>query len=186
MQNFFDFIIGIDRQVFYFCNNTLRNTFFDFVMPIITSEWWVLPLVLVAAILLIYGNRRVKIIVVLIIIAIAFADTICYRILKPFFARIRPFYTLGHVNLLTGAGYLSFPSNHAANTFALSSVVFLFNKKGGAWLLCSSAVISFSRIYCGVHYPLDVLAGAFIGSAIGVMTVFFYRQFKWKKETKPR
>ena len=187
MENFINYILDIDRQAFYFFNNTCKNPVFDFIMPILTNEFiWIGPILLLAAGLLIFGNRKIRIIVTLMIIAVAFADSICYRILKPFFGRIRPFLTLGHVNVLAGAGYLSFPSNHAANTFAMSSVVMMFNRKLGWWLLGTSVIVSFSRIYCGVHYPLDILAGAAIGATIGLLTVFFYRSFKWKKEPKSK
>lgn len=57
----------------------------------------------------------------------------------------------------------SFPSDHAAISFALAGVIFLYNKKVGIWFLTSASLIAISRVYVGVHYPLDILAGAVLG-----------------------
>jgi len=187
LVKFMEFLTGIDRAIFYFVNNRLHNPVLDVIMQTLTNQWiWLPPLALLALYLLVKGGKKTKITVTLCIVAVALTDAFCYRILKPFFERIRPFESIPHVLQLAGAAGYSFPSNHAANTFAAATVVTFFNRKAGVWFLGLAFLISFSRVYCGVHYPLDVFGGAAIGAAIGFLTVFFYRNFEWKKEPKKR
>jgi undecaprenyl-diphosphatase len=93
--------------------------------------------------------------------------------------RTRPFdnLTIGYANLLfykpTDS---SFPSNFAAVIFATAVPIFIKNRKYGAWLLALAVLSSFGRIYIGIHYPLDVLAGAALGTlasfiSLGIMWI---------------
>ena len=61
----------------------------------------------------------------------------------------------------------AFPSGHATFFFALSTVVFLYNKKLGLLFLTGSFLISIARVFIGLHWPSDILAGAFIGIFFG-------------------
>jgi len=77
--------------------------------------------------------------------------------------RPRPFIE-NNVNLLVeAANKASFPSGHAAFYFALSTVIFLYNKKAGILFFIASFLISISRVFVGIHWPLDILAGALVG-----------------------
>lgn len=67
----------------------------------------------------------------------------------------------------------SFPSGHSAVCFCGASVLAVLYRGKGAWTYAVAAVIAFSRLYLGVHYLTDVLAGAAIGSAIGVLVGIF-------------
>ena len=62
-------------------------------------------------------------------------------------------------------GWYGFASSHATNTFAVAIFVSLLLKKRAAWigLLCWAALVSYSRIYLGKHYPADVVGGAMLG-----------------------
>lgn len=57
----------------------------------------------------------------------------------------------------------SFPSEHTTIAFAIGMAVFMVYKKFGTALLVMAALVGFSRIFVGIHYPLDVLGGAFVG-----------------------
>jgi undecaprenyl-diphosphatase len=97
-----------------------------------------------------------------------------------------------HVNLLFNYNPLepSFPSGHAAFYFAIATVVFLYLKKvyprpkfwRGASILFFIAgfLISISRVFSGIHWPSDILAGAAIGIFSGWLVMFFYRKFLLK------
>ena len=89
------------------------------------------------------------------------------KIIKPLVARSRPALELGAIIIGDGRTDFSFPSSHA--TIAWAFVVVLANKEPRwRWLFFTLAtLISFSRIYLGKHYPLDVLAGGLIGWGIG-------------------
>jgi len=91
------------------------------------------------------------------------ARLVIVNIIRFFYYRPRPFIA-NQVNLLlsdepTG----SFPSGHAAFYFAISTIVFLFNKKAGTFFLIASFLISIARVFSGIHWPSDILTGALIG-----------------------
>jgi undecaprenyl-diphosphatase len=91
-------------------------------------------------------------------------------LLKPLFSRPRPCH-LGEVHLLVrcGAG-LSFPSSHAANLFGQALFFGLWRKKYLPYFLSFAFLVGISRIFVGVHYPLDVLGGMFLGAIVGAVT----------------
>ena len=98
------------------------------------------------------------------------------------FMRLRPFVD-GIVNQLIAydGARSSFPSGHASFFFALAAVVYLYNKKLGVWFLASAALISLARVYVGVHYPSDVLAGAIIGILVGWLVYYLLNLYQNKK-----
>lgn len=77
--------------------------------------------------------------------------------------RARPFAELGFRPLVEHSASASFPSGHAAFFFALSGIVFGYNKKMGTLFFLLSTTISASRVMAGIHWPSDVLGGAVIG-----------------------
>jgi len=85
---------------------------------------------------------------------------------RPLIGRPRPFLVLDFEPLLGYQGTVSFPSNHAAAAFAIAMAVYAYNRKAGAALLTAAAIASFARVYVGVHYPLDIIAGSFLGIVI--------------------
>src|SRR4030042_3561144 len=80
--------------------------------------------------------------------------------------RLRPFIT-NNVNLLFEYSGSAFPSGHAAFFFAVATVVYLYNKKIGALFYLSSLLIVLARVFSGVHWPSDILAGAVVGILSG-------------------
>lgn len=104
------------------------------------------------------------------LLAIGLAYLLVDYVLKPGFARSRPFDAMLDVRLV---GFrpvtYSFPSGHACSAFAGAWVLTLTWHRI-AWLFwVLAALIAFSRIYIGVHYPIDVVAGALIGLAVGAL-----------------
>ena len=93
----------------------------------------------------------------------AYAITI---IISFIFYRPRPFIELGLTPLIAHSANSSFPSRHAAASFAMAQSIFLCNKKFGVILIMIAVLISISRVFAGLHYVSDILAGAIIG--IGV------------------
>lgn len=107
---------------------------------------------------------------VMALIALACNYCLCNLLLKPYVARIRPYEVIpGLYNLITESD-ASFPSGHAASAFAAAMVIFKGTEKHiGIPVLVLAIAISFSRLYVGVHYPSDVLAGVAIGAIVGFL-----------------
>ncbi len=166
-----DFLYNIDLQVFYFINQTLSNRLFDKFFPFITEvKHWYLVYLILWLILFIKGGRIGKITAVAIILAITVSDQISSHFLKDLFARIRPCNALPDVNILASCTEsFSFPSSHAVNNFTIALLLLRIYPKLKWILLISAFLIAFSRPYCGVHYPSDILGGAVIGSLMGYL-----------------
>jgi undecaprenyl-diphosphatase len=109
------------------------------------------------------------------------------ELIRLFWNRPRPFIG-NHINLLLNhSASSSFPSGHAAFFFALSTVVLLYNKKAyplpkfwwgaGLFFFLASFLISISRVFVGIHWPSDILAGAVIGIFSGWLIILFSRKF---------
>lgn len=107
---------------------------------------------------------------------------------KPLVGRLRPWVVMeDFAVLLTSSDLNSFPSGHtcAAFAFAVSLCAVLPQKWAKAAALIAAALMGFSRLYVGVHFPFDVLAGAIIGAACGLIAVWINRKaFKWISDRK--
>ncbi len=97
-----------------------------------------------------------------------------------FYHHPRPFVTLSGVHQLFSETSFSFPSGHATFFFALSAVVYHYNKKVGVVFFVLSAIMGLARIAAGVHYPFDIIAGAFIGWLVGLVTCVSVEKFSPK------
>ena len=162
-------IVKIDKKLMEFLNKTISNTVFDILMPIITNQNF---LAIIGVILIIYlgyfGEKKGRITLVVLLFAASMSDAICAQIIKPWVGRIRPSHEfIDYINLLVSkGGKWSFPSNHAANSFAFATVLSYFYDKNKIILFSIASAIAFSRVYVGVHYPMDIFFGGLIGYTI--------------------
>lgn len=164
-------ILNQNVNLFYMINGGMDNIVFDFIMPLITNFGSIIAWVVICGLLFVFGGVKGKKVAVLGLLALFVSNAIVY-LLKFIIAEPRPFLTLPNVDLLVYEnGSYSFPSGHTASSFAAAVVIGLkykFNFRGKSYgliypLLAFAGVIGFSRIYIGVHYPLDVAFGALIG-----------------------
>ena len=208
----------LDTDLFLFFNRSLVNPFFDWLMPVLSGSNGVKTPFLLTAIaiglaLLIFGNRRLRLCMVFTLLIVATNDGLICNPIKHAVARARPFVTLPEARLfgVVGKGYIapqinaagmdmaagkgshnSMPSSHAANWFAATMTLFLFYRRSLWFMLPFALGVSFSRLYNGVHYPSEVLAGALIGAgwavavAVAIETAwqFFGRKYFPKAFTK--
>ena len=85
------------------------------------------------------------------------------EIIRWILPKARPFIDNDVNLLLTHAPTSAFPSGHAAFYFALSTIIYFYNKRAGILFFIASFLICLARVFCGIHWPLDIFAGAVIG-----------------------
>lgn len=117
----------------------------------------------------------------LLLFSLAANALVCNVLLKPLVNRTRPYDLLGYDILIPPVGDPSFPSGHTSASFAAATAIYAMNKKWGMAAYAFAAVMGFSRLYLGVHFPTDVLAGAVIGVIMAKVVLRFFP--KCKKET---
>jgi len=162
-------IVEIDKKMMVFLNKTISNPIFDFIMPIITNQnFLVFSSLVLIGYLAYFGGKRGRITIVVLLIAASFSDALCFQIIKPWVGRIRPSHEFyDYINLLVSkGGKYSFPSNHAANSFVFATVLSYFYDRNRIFLYILASTIAFSRVYVGVHYPMDIVFGSIIGYII--------------------
>lgn len=155
----------------------LRSPFMDGLMVFATHLGDFGLIWLIAAIILIAQPKR-RLYGIAVILALAFAVVAGSLILKPLFGRLRPFDAVGGFPLLIPIpSGDSFPSNHSMASFAAATALCCLPQSTRGVLVvkigavAAACLIAFSRLYLYVHYPSDILIGAFIGIALGFAAV---------------
>lgn len=103
----------------------------------------------------------------------------CSGLIGHVFYRDRPFVTHSVLQLIAHPANASFPSDHAIGAFVIATSIWLFHRKEGAVWLLLAALIAISRVWTGVHYPLDVLTGAAIGIIAAVAVHQLFMRSTW-------
>lgn len=187
METAVEGLVELDEALFVFLNG-IHAPYVDGFMAIITARntWIPFYLLLIFYIGRSFSVKQAVIYVVYLIAAVGLADYITSGLMKPFFERPRPCHNeaLASVIHLVGGhcgGKFGFASSHAANSFALfGGLFFIFREKKLfiKVLLLWAILVSYSRIYVGVHYPGDVLIGSLIGFFISfTLYILFKKHF---------
>jgi len=177
----FEKILTFDEKLFHSINSGWACEFFDRLMPIVTDNYASFLLLIFLMILILKDRRKGLIITLFAIIAVGLSDSFAYNVLKPMFGRLRPCWELDVRLLVRCGGKFSFPSNHAANVFAFTCAVGYVNRKSLMVLIPAAILVSISRVYVGVHYHLDITAGAIVGAGFGILSGFFANKLITKK-----
>ena len=180
-----DILLLFDRACFMFINNFLSNPLFDFIMPLFDDTRYLIPIMLfpfISAIIFDKKNRwKLAILIPLVIILVDQSGLF----LKKTILRPRPWAGMApelvnHLVEQKGRNY-SFPSNHAANMSGLAVVfsAIYYQYKYLFWSI--TGIVIFSRIYIGVHYPSDVIAGLLMGTVYGLLLIKIWGYFNRDK-----
>lgn len=183
---------SLDTELFLYLNGQ-HNAFFDPIMYWASDKLFWVPFYVLLAILLVWHYKKQSIpIFISIGVLITLADQIASHLIKQTVKRLRPSHEpalegLIHLSKAGPGGQYGFVSSHAANAFALASFfIFILPKKFNwlKWILGFWALlVSYSRIYNGVHYPGDVIVAALIGIVLGflISRLYFFFIEKFSK-----
>ena len=191
ISSVFNQTITYNTALFYLINNGLQNNILNMIMPFITNFGSTIACFTICGLIYLFGGVRAKKVVILALLALFISSAAVY-FLKHLITEPRPFLALTNVHQLVSESeiYCSFPSGHTTSSFAVATVIGLkysievLNRKLRLIypLLAFAAVIGFSRVYIGVHYPLDVVLGGLIG-IISALVVLKFENNIFSSET---
>jgi len=186
----------MDKTLLLFINRQWTNPFLDRLMAIMTNfDVWLPILVLAVVVLLWRGNFQVRTFVIVTLLTLALTDGVFTQFMKKLVNRPRPTQALAEVREVslqkTKPAILgvwrpiqvslseppegpvigrSFPSGHAINNTVIATLAILFFGRLGSLYVVPAALVSYSRVYCGSHWPSDVMVSIIFG--IGFSLVF--------------
>ena len=179
-------LIEYDKELLRFLNSFHTATLDTVMMTLTETTSW-LPLYIFMAYIVIKDFKHDSwFVLVGLVLTIVLADQITSSLMKPYFARFRPSHepTLeGLIHIVDGyrGGRFGFASSHAANTFGVASFYVLLFRNVRKWiglLFIWATLVSYTRIYLGVHYPGDILVGAIVGAGCGYAGFWFMQLIK--------
>ena len=169
-------LVAVDTALFVLMNTKLTHPVLDSVMPFVTEqENWYPVLIGLWLAVIIWGGRRGRMAAVAFVMAVALTDQISCSVVKPLVGRMRPCNALSpaQCRLLVGrSSAMSFPSAHAANSFAMATVASWRLSRFAPLFYFIAAAVAYSRVYVGLHYPLDAFAGAILGALLGRLAIW--------------
>lgn len=168
-----EYALELDRLLLLKINRTWTTAWADQFFPSITDLhrspfFAVMIVLLVLGVLLLRFRQRGLVVFAWLLMTLAISDMFGGQLVKPLFNRQRP--NLAGVDVVMRAPHHngpSFTSNHAANVFCAAVFLWRFIPAAGLAFFAMAALVAYSRVYCGVHYPLDVVFGGIQGATIG-------------------
>lgn len=166
-----DTLLTFDRAIFSVINHLPHTPFSDWLALFFSGAGsagvvWVT----IGFIIFFKGEKKDKRFFVPILAALLSCWIIVEGLMKFVFARPRPGLSDGAL-VIASSGWYSFPSSHAAISWALAAILSFYAPRFRWGWFVLAAIISFTRIYLGVHFPLDVVAGAIIGYGMGIFAL---------------
>lgn len=180
-----EFFTSLDGNILLWIQENMRADWLTPIMLMITKLGNV-GFIWVTMCLIMFSFRKTRSVGAAGLLAVFFSLCLNNVILKNAFARIRPYEVVEGLVLLTKkATDFSFPSGHAGSSFAAATAIFCITRnKAGAAALVLAALIAFSRLYIGIHYPTDVLAGVMTGIFCGVAAAWLIKNTREKMKKR--
>ncbi len=155
--------MNLDQNIFWQINQLAGKSSIIDSIAIFLASRLEFVLIFMLGLMVAYNFKKYFWITIKAFAAAGLARLVIVNIIRHVLPRLRPF-MVERVNLLIPPpDELSFPSGHAAFYFALSTVVYFYNKKAGIFFYISSLFIVIARIFVGIHWPSDILAGIIVG-----------------------
>jgi undecaprenyl-diphosphatase len=176
-------LLDWDKRALIFLNG-LGSEAYDAFWSLVTDiSTWTPLFVLFFVLIMIQHRRKDGLLISLSVVILLLLTHLLTEFAKDFFERLRPNndqQIKDFIRILRYPQGFSFFSGHASTSFAVTTLVFLFlrrNKGLLSLLFLWPLLFSFSRIYVGVHFPTDILAGAFIGTLLALVAYWFSKRF---------
>lgn len=170
-------MMDLDFFLFRTINSFAGRWFWLDLIGIFFADYFGYFLVVAVFIFLLINKRKYLTMTILALTSAIFARFGIVELVRFFWPRPRPFVENNVKLLIDKVNQSAFPSSHAAFYFALAISIFLYNKKAGLLFFLGGFLISFFRVFVGVHWPSDILAGFLVGIFLGSVIFLFSRKF---------
>jgi membrane-associated phospholipid phosphatase len=165
----------LDLQILRWVNQP-GTPMLDPIMAAASNRWILLAIAVAAAIYVAVRSPHGWLAGVLLLVSVGAADLVSVRVVKPAVDRMRPCESLASVRAPAGCGSgRSFPSAHASDTAAAATIVAWAAPALSPLALALCALVGVSRVYLGVHFPSDVVAGWLLGCAVSSVLIILTR-----------
>ncbi|HNX90657.1 MAG TPA: phosphatase PAP2 family protein [Candidatus Omnitrophota bacterium] len=171
----------VDKKGFLFINRDCSNRILNEIMPVITDAGTAQFVFVIALFLVFNVKYRAKGLLLMAGSTVAYQFT--YAV-KELIERPRPYLVIPGVNVLASSSGFSFPSGHTAMIFMAAYIVLCYSRKWAIPAYILAFAVGFSRIYVGVHFPIDVIAGIMIGTISGHITMRIFNNIDFSKITR--
>lgn len=174
-----------DLKIFQFINNFADHSYIIDVSGIFLADYLSYILTACLCILLFWPKKNIsknREMISLAILSALIARFLVKDIILLFYNRPRPYLFLPGVHRLIYSNMLgdfqSFPSGHMLFFFAISGVIYFYNKKLGIFFFIASVIMGIARVFVGVHWPSDILAGMILGLVTAYVVRYMYHKYK--------
>jgi undecaprenyl-diphosphatase len=190
-----DFLVELDTRLLLLLNAGAANPFFDWLMPIATELRYWAPFIIGGLLAVaIFGGGKGRTAILLAILLFIATDQLSSHVIKPLVARQRPCHDVEGIRVLYRCGKtFAFPSGHATTPMAAAIFFGLLFRRLLWPLIGITLLISYSRVYLGVHYPFDAVGGWILGGSLAGLALWVYHRwvqplmnrFRWFRTSHP-